>query len=127
MSTKNAAPAGRLWALGLVVAAFTFPAMAQAPGWAAGSWKGTLDAYRNDPAGADRALVISADGKCGWDYTVAAAAAGSGKQSCTVAGDSVSILTGAGSTIKLRYNGGKLEGTFQTKAGRSYLITMTKQ
>ncbi|MEK7994711.1 MAG: hypothetical protein AAB403_12980 [Planctomycetota bacterium] len=71
--------------------------------------------------------MISADGKCSWDLTVAAAAAGSSKQSCTVAGDSVSILTGPGSTIKLRHNGGRLEGTFQTKRGRSYLITMTKQ
>lgn len=101
--------------------------MAQVPAWAVATWKGTLDSYRNDPNGADRVLVVSADGKCGWDYAAAAAAASIGKQSCTVADDSVTLLTSAGSTIKLQHKGGKLEGTFQTKGGRSYLITMTRQ
>lgn len=104
------------------------PSMAQAPAWATGIWKGTLHNYRYDPAGADRALVFTADGKCSWSYTPAAAAAGDDKgQSCAVAGDTVSIQTGPGSTIKLQHKGGKLEGTFMTKRGNSYLITMTKQ
>mgnify|MGYP001562664811 CR=1 FL=1 len=108
-----------------VILGSTSGAIAQAPAWAIATWKGTLDAYRTDPAGPNRALIVRADGTCGWGLTEASATAAI--QSCTITGDSVGLLTSAGSTIKLQQKNGKLEGTFQTKGGRSYLITMTKQ
>jgi len=100
-------------------------AIAQSPAGVVAIWKGTLDAYRFDPNGPHRALVVRADGTCGWGYTEARAAAAI--QSCTVAGDSVGLLTSTGSTVKLQKKSGKLEGIFQTRSGQSYLITMTKQ
>lgn len=122
----------RRLALGMSVAAAVAllcagPVMAQAPAWAVATWKGTLDNYRVDPNGPDRVLVIQANGACGWSYTAAAAASGDGAQSCAVAGDTINILTTGSSTVQLRHKNGKLEGTFQTKRGGSYLITMTRQ
>lgn len=62
-------------------------------------WALILDGFRNDPNGPDRVFIVGADGSCAWDYTTAKAAAAP-KTACTFAGDTVSLLTGAGSMVK---------------------------
>jgi hypothetical protein len=70
-------------------------------------------------------LVIGADGKCKWDLQ--SKSANPAPVVCTLAANSVTISTGPGSTVEMQHKGGKLEGTFQPRSGRSYNIAMTKQ
>jgi hypothetical protein len=100
-------------------------ASAQAPAWAVGSWRGTIQGQSSSKDGPDRVLVIGADGKCKWD--IGANSAKPSTQSCTVGANSVSISTGPGSTVDMQHKNGKLEGTWQPRSGRSYPISMTKQ
>ena len=61
-----------------------------------------------------------------WDYA-AKSEAPSKSKSCTIAGDAVNILTGGNATVQLQNKGGKLDGTFQSKGGNSFHVSLTKQ
>jgi hypothetical protein len=39
----------------------------------------------------------------------------------------VNILTGGNATVQLQNKGGKLDGTFQSKGGNSFHVSLTKQ
>jgi hypothetical protein len=101
-------------------------AIAQTPPWAVGTWKGTISNLRNDPQGPERVLVVGGDGTCRWDY-VAKSAAPSKAKSCTVTDNGVSILTGGDATVQLQHKSGKMDGTFQSKGGNSFHVSLTKQ
>lgn len=102
-------------------------AAAQAPGWAVGTWRGTLEQYTiGDRGGPDRVMTISADGKCTWDYARNAAAPAAAR-SCSVSGNGVELYTGGNSTVKLQHKDGKLQGTFTISAGKQFFLTLTKQ
>jgi len=114
--------------IGITTASLSIPdgAIAQTPPWAVGTWKGAINNMRNDPKGPERVLVVAADGTCRWDY-VAKIEAPSKAKSCTVAGDAVNILTGGDGTVQLQHKSGKLDGTFQSKGGNSFHVSLTKQ
>ena len=101
-------------------------AAAQTPAWAFGTWKGAVGNLRNDPKGPERVLVITADGKCRWDYAAKSDAPAPAK-SCSVTADAVTILTGGDATVQLQNRGNRLEGTFQSKGGNSFHASFTSQ
>ncbi len=101
-------------------------AAAQAPAWAVGTWRGSLDAYRGDPGGPDRVMVIEPSGQCKWDYANKAANPAAAK-SCSFGADSVELLTGGYSTVKLKHSSGKLRGQFTPSGGgKTYTLTFSK-
>lgn len=113
-------------AIATAILAIPGGAVAQTPPWAVGTWKGSISNLRNDPEGPARVLVIGADGTCRWDYAAKSDAPSKAK-SCTVAGDTVNLLTGGNATVQMQNKGGKLEGTFQSKGGNSFHVSFTKQ
>ena len=96
---------------------------AQAPAWAVGTWRGTIQGLPSSKEGPDRVLVIDIDGTCKWNISSNSAK----PQACTVGPNSVSISAGSGSTVDMQHKNGKLDGTWQPRSGKSYLISMTKQ
>jgi hypothetical protein len=116
--------------LGFVAAAAVLAtaniAAAQAPAWAVGTWRGTLDSYRGDPGGPQRVMVVEPSGQCKWDYANKAANPASAK-SCSFGADSMELLTGGFSTVKLKHSNGKLRGQFTTSAGgKTFTLTLSK-
>lgn len=110
----------------LAAASFASGALAQAPGWAVGSWRGSLEGYRNDPGGPDRVLIVDSAGKCRWDY-VSKAAQPAPAKSCSFTGDSMELLTGGSSAVKLKLTDGRLKGSFTPSAGgKPFFLTMSK-
>lgn len=101
-------------------------AMAQTPPWAVGTWKGAISNMRGDPEGVDRVLIVAPNGTCKWDYLAKIATAANAK-SCSFSGDSVTITTGGNSTVQLKNKGATLDGTFQTRSGNSFHVSLTKQ
>lgn len=102
-------------------------AAAQPPGWAVGTWRGTLEQYTvGDRGGPDRVMTISADGKCTWDYAGNAAAPAAAR-SCSVSGNGIELYTGGSSTAKLQHRDGKLQGTFTISRGKQFFLTLSKQ
>ena len=101
-------------------------AMAQVPASAVGTWRGTLERYRNDPGGPDRVLVIGQDGKCKWDYAAKAANPSLAK-TCSVTANGVTLFTSGNSTVDLKFEGGRLRGTFATSGNNTYHLSMIKQ
>jgi hypothetical protein len=114
--------------IGIATAILSGPggAMAQAPPWAVGTWKGAISNLRNDPSGPERVLVIEANGTCRWDYAAKADAPSKAK-SCAVTSDAVNILTSGNATVQLQHKNGKLDGTFQARSGTSFHVSLTKQ
>lgn len=100
-------------------------AVAQAPAWAVGTWRGTLEAYRNDPWGAERVMIIEPSGRCRWFHASKAESTGLAK-SCNIGADTIELQTVAHSTVKLKYSDGKLRGQFITSAGKTHSITLSK-
>jgi hypothetical protein len=116
--------------LGALAAAATivtaYPSVAQVPAWAVGTWRGSMEGYRNDPGGPDRVMIVEPSGRCRWDYANKAASAAAAK-SCTFGADTVDLLTGGSSTVKLKHVDGKLRGSFTPAAGgKPFSVTLSK-
>ena len=103
----------------------TTQASAQAPAWAVGTWRGTIQGLTSSKEGPDRILVIGTGGKCNWD--IASNSAKPSAQACTIGPNSISVSAGSGSTVDMQHKNGKLDGTWQPRSGKSYVISMTKQ
>src|SRR6187455_2992624 len=100
-------------------------ATAQTPEWAVGTWRGTIQGLTSSKEGPDRILVIGTGGKCNWD--IASNGAKPSPQACTIGPNSISVSAGSGATVDMQHKNGKLDGTWQPRSGKSYVISMTKQ
>jgi hypothetical protein len=108
-----------------IVTSVAGSAMAQNPSWAIGTWRGSIEGARNDPAGPDRILIIDA-GSCRWDSPSKSSQAAPAK-SCSFTADSVELLTGGSSMVKLKLTDGKLKGTLTYRGGaKPFFVTLSK-
>jgi len=100
-------------------------AQTQVPAWAVGKWVGKLEGFSGrSKDGPDRVLIIAANGKCRWGVPHASIP---DTLSCTVSGNSVSLVTSANSEVKLAFGNGTLKGSFSQQKSIAYPITMTKE
>jgi hypothetical protein len=112
------------------LAAVPFAALAQDKHWLVGTWRGTLGNGFNGRGGNQRTMLIQAVAPSGevtggWGSLNAPRVGGA---RFTLAGDTLTVITGADSQVSLKRAGDKLRGQFRVMAnGKTFPIEMSRE
>jgi hypothetical protein len=98
--------------------------LAQAPDWAVGRWKGTVEGQQNSKDGPDRVLIVAADGKCQWGFP---RTANPDPAKCTISAGGVELVTSANSAVSLKRAGDRLDGTISFPGNTRRGVSLTRQ
>ena len=94
-------------------------------GWATGTWTGMVEGLKSNQPGRELKIESAGDAlKCSWR------AVGPNERlspaPCQVTEKGLTLVTSAGTDVELTRNGTMLEGSFKTRNGRTYRVSLRK-